>query len=49
MDGNIEEDYNTWFTDKKPYEALRINGDIATDPRYALKVFFQDMTNPQKG
>ena len=49
MDGTIEEDYKTWFSDKKPYEALRINGDIATDPRYALKVMWQDMTNPQEG
>ncbi len=49
MDGTIEEDYRTWFSEKKPYEALRINGDIATDPRYALKVFLQDMTNPQEG
>lgn len=48
MDGTIEEDYRTWFSDKKPYEALRINGDIATDPRYALKVFLQDMTNPRE-
>lgn len=45
MDGTVEENYNTWFTDKKPYEALRINGEIATDPRYALKVFLQDRTD----
>lgn len=49
MDGTIEEDYRTWFSEKKPYEALRINGEIATDPRYALRVFLQDMTNPQEG
>ncbi len=49
MDGTIGEDFWTWFSDKKPYEALRINGEIATDPRYALKVFLQDMTNPQEG
>lgn len=48
MDGTIQEDHRTWFSDKKPYEALRINGEIATDPRYALKVFLQDMTNPQE-
>lgn len=49
MDGTIEEDFWTWFSDKKPYEALRINGEIATDPRYALKVFLQDMTDIQGG
>ena len=49
MDGTIEEDFRTWFNDKKPNEALRICGDIATDPRYALKVFIQDMTNTQEG
>ena len=49
MEGTVGEDYKTWFSDKKPYEALRINGEIATDPRYALKVFLQDMTNPQEG
>lgn len=49
MDGTIEEDYFTWFYDKAPYEALRINGEIATDPRYALKVFLQDKTNIQEG
>ena len=49
MDGTVGEDYRTWFSEKKPYEALRINGEIATDPRYALKVFLQDMTNPQEG
>ena len=49
MDGTIGEDYWTWFNDKKPYEALRINGEIATDPRYALKVFLQDMTDIQGG
>ncbi len=45
MDGTVGEDFRTWFSDKKPYEALRINGEIATDPRYALKVFLQDMTD----
>ena len=45
MNGTIGEDYQTWFRDIKPYEVLRINGHIATDPRYALKVFVQDMTN----
>lgn len=45
MDGTVEEDFRTWFSDKKPYEALRINGEIITDPRYALKVFLQDMTD----
>lgn len=49
MNGVIEEDFFTWFSDKKPYEALRINGEIATDPRYALKVFLQDMTNIWEG
>ena len=49
IDGIIEEDYRTWFFDKKPYEALRVNGQIATDPRYALRVLIQDMTNPQEG
>ena len=49
MDGTIEEHYGPWFTGVKPYEALRINGEIATDPRYALRVFLQDMTNPQEG
>ena len=49
MDGTIGEDFRTWFTDKKPYEALRINGEIATDPRYALKVFLQDMTDTWGG
>lgn len=49
MDGKIEEYYGPWFTGVKPYEALRINGEIATDPRYALRVFLQDMTNPQEG
>ncbi len=48
MDGTIQEDYFTWFNDKAPYEALRINGEIATDPRYALKVFLQDKTNTQE-
>lgn len=49
MDGEIKEDYRTWFFDKAPYEALRINGEIATDPRYALKIFFQDKTNYYEG
>ena len=49
MDGTIGEDFRTWFVDKKPYEALRINGEIATDPRYALKVFLQDMTDNWAG
>ena len=49
MDGTIESDVWTWFNDKKPYEALRINGEIATDPRYALKVFLQDMTDNWAG
>lgn len=49
LDGTIEEDYRTWFSEKKPYEVLRINGEIATDPRYALKVFLQDMTNTWEG
>ena len=49
MDGRVEEHYGPWFTGVKPYEALRINGEIATDPRYALRVFLQDMTNPQEG
>lgn len=48
MDGTIQEDYFTWFADKAPYEALRINGEIATDPRYALRVFLQDKTNIQE-
>ena len=49
MDGTIESDVWTWFSDKKPYESLRINGEIATDPRYALKVFLQDMTDNWAG
>ena len=49
MDGTIQEDFRTWFTDKKPYESLRLNGEIATDPRYALKVFLQDMTDNWAG
>ncbi|MBQ8336505.1 MAG: hypothetical protein IJY44_03105 [Bacteroidaceae bacterium] len=49
LDGTIEEDFRTWFTEKKPYEVLRLNGEIATDPRYALKVFLQDMTNTWEG
>ena len=49
MDGTIGEDFQTWFRDIKPYEALRICGNIATDPRYALKVFVQDMTNYGEG
>ena len=49
IDGTIEEDFRTWFTEKKPYEVLRINGEIATDPRYALKVFLQDMTDTWGG
>ena len=49
MDGTIQEDFRTWFTEKKPHEALRINGEIATDPRYALKVFLQDMTDYWEG
>ena len=49
LDGTIEEDFRTWFTEKKPYEVLRINGEIATDPRYALRVFLQDMTNTWEG
>lgn len=49
MDGTIGEDFQTWFKDIKPYEALRICGNIATDPRYALKVFLQDMTNFGEG
>lgn len=49
LDGTIQEDFRTWFVDKKPYEVLRINGDIATDPRYALRVFLQDMTNTWEG
>lgn len=49
MDGTIGEDFRTWFYDKKPHEVLRINGEIATDPRYALKVFLQDMTDTWGG
>ena len=49
MDGTVGEDFRTWFYDKKPHEALRINGEIATDPRYALKVFLQDMTDTWEG
>ena len=49
MDGAVQEDFRTWFTEKKPHEALRINGEIATDPRYALKVFLQDMTDYWEG
>lgn len=49
MDGTVGEDFRTWFYDKKPHEVLRINGEIATDPRYALKVFLQDMTDTWGG
>ena len=49
MDGTIGEDFRTWFSDKKPHEVLRLNGEIATDPRYALKVFLQDMTDTWGG
>ena len=49
MGGVIVDDYKTWFSDIKPYESLRINGKIATDPRYAQKVFIQDMTNVTEG
>lgn len=49
MGGLVLDDYKTWFSNIKPYEALRINGKIATDPRYALKVFVQDMTNIYEG
>lgn len=49
IDGTIEEDFRTWFVDKKPYEVLRICGEIACDPRYALRVFLQDMTNTWEG
>lgn len=49
IDGTVQEDFRTWFTERKPYEVLRINGEIATDPRYALKVFLQDMTNTWEG
>ena len=49
MDGTVGEDFRTWFSDKKPHEVLRINGEIATDPRYALKVFLQDMTDTWGG
>lgn len=49
IDGTIQEDVWTWFSDKKPLEVLRINGEIATDPRYALKVFLQDMTDTYGG
>lgn len=49
MGGVVLDDYKTWFSNIKPYEALRINGKIATDPRYALKVFVQDMTNIYEG
>lgn len=45
IDGTIEEDVWTYFSDKKPYEVLRISGEIATDPRYALKVFIQDQND----
>ena len=49
MDGTVQEDFRTWFTEKKPFESLRINGEIITDPRYALKVFLQDMTDYWEG
>ena len=49
MDGAIEEDFRTWFTEKKPFESLRLNGEIICDPRYALKVFLQDMTDYWEG
>lgn len=34
MNGTVGEDFRTRFSDKKPHEVLRINGEIATDPRY---------------
>ena len=49
MDGTIQEDFRTWFTEKKPFESLRLNGEIICDPRYALKVFLQDMTEYWEG
>lgn len=49
MSGSVTEDYQTWFRDIKPYEVLRINGKIEVDPRYALKVFIQDMTDTYGG
>ena len=49
MDGTIQEDFRTWFTEKKPFESLRLNGEIICDPRYALKVFLQDMTDYWEG
>ena len=49
LDGTIQEDFRTWFTEKKPFESLRLNGEIITDPRYAHKVFLQDMTDYWEG
>lgn len=38
ISGNVKSDYNTLFFNKKPYETLKENGFIETDPRYALRV-----------
>lgn len=37
-DGTIEVTYDRYFTEKKPYEILKTNGRIVTDPRYALRI-----------
>lgn len=38
IDGRLEVTYDQYFKDKKPYELLKTNGRIVTDPRYALRI-----------
>lgn len=38
IDGAVEVTYDQYFTDKKPFEILKTNGRIVTDPRYALRI-----------
>lgn len=38
FEGNVEEMYNTLFTQLIPYEVLRSNGKLSFDPRYAQRL-----------
>lgn len=38
IEGNVEELYNSLFTQMIPYEVLRSNGKLAFDPRYAQRL-----------
>lgn len=38
LDGNVEEMYNTLFTQLVPYEVLRSNGKLSFDPCYAHRL-----------